>query len=261
MSSSLNDITDQIALVTGSTKGIGRAIAERLTADGARVIVHGRSFDTVEQVREEIGAFGAIAADVSTAEGVEALLAAVETYGEVDILVNNTGVFEVKDVFDVSDAEWQGYFDVNVMSVVRLTRALLKPMLERGRGQIVNVGSEAGVKPLAQMIPYSVTKGALQTLTRGLAEVTKGTAVNVNTLLPGPTWTEGVASYFEGLAEDEGRELDDVIGTYFQTHEPTSLSQRFGTVEEVADGAAFLIGNPAVNGSALRVEGGIIRSI
>lgn len=134
-------------------------------------------------------------------------------------------------------------------------------LLERDRGSIINIASEAGVKPLPQMLHYSMTKTAVISLSRGLAELTKGTNVRVNSLLPGPTWTEGVASYFDGLAAKEGRTVEEVLGGYFQEHEPTSLIQRFASVEEIGGAAVFLAENGAVNGSALRVEGGIIRTL
>ena len=134
-------------------------------------------------------------------------------------------------------------------------------MLERDRGCIINVSSEAAVKPLPQMIHYSMTKTAMVSISRGLAELTKGTAVRVNSLLPGPTWTGGVEDYFDGLAQQEGRPLEDILSNYFQQHEPTSLIQRFAQVDEIADAAIFLAKNGAVNGSSLRVEGGIIRAL
>lgn len=143
------------------------------------------------------------------------------------------------------------------MSMVRLCRALMPELLDRNRGAIINIASEAGIKPLPQMLHYSMTKTAVIALSRGLAELTKGTHVRVNCLLPGPTWTEGVAEYFDGLAVDEGRSVEDVLNGYFQEHEPTSLIQRFATT----GAAVFLAQNSAVNDSALRVEAGIIRSL
>ena len=176
-------------------------------------------------------------------------------------MINNAGIFSVEDFFEIDDDEWLRYFQVNVLSAVRLCRALMPAMLERGWGRVINVASEAGIKPLPQMIHYSMTKTSLIGLSRGLAELTKGTPVTVNSLLPGPTWTGGVESYFEGLAKDENRPMDEIISNYFREHEPNSLIQRFVTAEEVADGAVFLAGNAAVNGSALRVEGGLIRAL
>ncbi len=255
------DLSGLAALITGSTKGIGLAVARGLHASGARVIVHGRSADQVAAVRDELGVAACVSGDLSTPDGCAAVVAQVADVGPVDVLVNNAGIFSVADFFDVDDDEWLRYFQVNVMSAVRMCRSLMPGMLERNRGCIINVASEAGVKPLPQMIHYSMTKTALISLTRGLAEVTKGTEVRVNSLLPGPTWTAGVEDYFEGLARDEGKPVDEVLANYFREHEPTSLIQRFVTVDEVADAAVFLAGNHAVNGSALRVEGGIIRAL
>jgi NAD(P)-dependent dehydrogenase (short-subunit alcohol dehydrogenase family) len=182
-------------------------------------------------------------------------------FAPIDILINNAGIFSVEDFFKLKDEVWLQYYQTNVMSMVRLCRALMPEMLERDSGAIINVASEAAIKPLPQMIHYSMTKTAMISISRGLAELTKGSAVRVNSLLPGPTWTDGVESYFDGLAQQEARPLQEVLDTYFEEHEPTSLIQRFATVEEVSDAALFLAQNGAVNGSALRVEGGIIRSI
>jgi NAD(P)-dependent dehydrogenase (short-subunit alcohol dehydrogenase family) len=153
------------------------------------------------------------------------------------------------------------YFDINVMSAVRMSRIILPSMLKRGTGSIINMASEAGVKPLPQMVHYSVTKTAMLGLTRGMAELTKGTGVRVNSILPGPTWTEGVEAYFDGLAEQKGEDLDSIIGGYFKTDEPTSLIQRFVRPDEVARMIVTISASTASNGAAHRIEGGIIRSI
>ncbi|MDJ0944951.1 MAG: SDR family oxidoreductase [Kiloniellales bacterium] len=255
------DLEGKRALVTGSTKGIGRAIAAAFVAQGARAVVHGRDPAEVEAVRAEIGADAGVAGDLATAEGCAQVIAALPAAGEVEILVNNAGIFSVQDFFEIEDEEWLRYYQTNVLSAIRLCRALMPGMLERGRGRIVNVASEAGLRPLPTMIHYSMTKTDLIALSRGLAELTRGSAVTVNSLLPGPTWTAGVESYFEGLAAQEGKPVQEVIDTYFRAHEPTSLIQRFVTAEEVAEAAVFLAANGAVNGSALRVEGGIVRAL
>ncbi|WDE95910.1 SDR family NAD(P)-dependent oxidoreductase [Lentisphaera profundi] len=257
----MKDMTGKIALITGSTKGIGRAIAEAFVKAGADVIVNGRNATEVEKVRTEMGAKYGVAADLSSGEGCNSLIEQVDKIGPVEILINNTGIFGVKDFFESTDEEWENYFQLNVMSAVRLNRQFMKGMLERNSGSVINIASEAGFKPLPQMIHYSVSKTALISLSRGLAEITKGTAVTVNSLLPGPTWTDGVEKYFAGLAEEEGKDMQEVISSYFDDHEPTSLIKRFVDVKEVADATLFLATNKAVNGSALRVEGGIIRSL
>lgn len=257
----MTDLAGTVTLVTGSTKGIGYAIARSFVRAGARVIIHGRDPDQGKTACNELGAYASVAGDLGAESGCQEVLDQLSDLDEVEILVNNAGIFSVEDFFAIDDAEWLRYYQVNVLSAVRMCRALMSPMLKRGRGCVINVSSEAGIKPLPQMIHYSVTKTALIGLTRGLAELTQGTEVRVNSLLPGPTWTAGVESYFEGLSKEEGKPVEELLKNYFSEHEPTSLIQRFIRVEEVADAAVFLAGNGAVNGSALRVEGGIIRSL
>lgn len=257
----MTDVTDRVSLVTGSTKGIGKAIATALVAEGSRVVVHGREQAATRAVCAELGAYAAVNGDLATAEGAAQVLKQLAVIDDVEVLVNNAGIFSVEDFFAIDDDEWLRYHQTNVLSVVRLCRALLSGMLERGWGRVINLASEAGVKPLPQMIHYSVSKTSLIGLSRGLAELTKGTKVTVNSILPGPTWTEGVEQYFEGLAAEEGKPVQEVLEGYFREHEPNSLIQRFVTVDEVANAAVFVARNGAVNGSALRVEGGIIRAI
>jgi NAD(P)-dependent dehydrogenase (short-subunit alcohol dehydrogenase family) len=257
----MTKLAQNVTLVTGSTKGIGQAIAESFTQQGARVIVHGRDPVQAKTVCQELGAYASVAGDLGTDSGCQEILDQLTELDEVEILINNAGIFGVEDFFDIDDEEWLRYFQINVLSAVRLCRALMAPMLKKGKGRVINLASEAGVKPLPQMIHYSVTKTALIGLSRGLAELTKGTEVTVNSLLPGPTWTSGVESYFHGLSKEENRPVEQVLKNYFSEHEPNSLIQRFITVQEIADAAVFLAGNGAVNGSALRVEGGIIRSL
>ncbi|USD38310.1 MULTISPECIES: SDR family NAD(P)-dependent oxidoreductase [Ferrimonas] len=255
-------------LVTGSTAGIGHAIAKAYLKEGAQVLIHGRDQQRSQQVADRLadelqceGRVFAVAADLADAAQAEQLLAQVQELGGVDILINNTGVFEVKAFEAIDDAEWMHYFNVNVMSAVRLARALLPQMQQRGYGRIVNIASECGIKPLGQMVHYSVTKTALISLSRALAELTKGQDVTVNSVLPGPTWTEGVENYFDTLSQSEGKPVAELTANYFTDHEPTSLLQRFVQVEEVANATVYLTSNRAMNGQALRVEGGIIRAL
>ena len=257
----MNEIKGQTVFVSGSAKGIGHAIAAAFVGGGAAVIVHSRSESSATSARDDLGAQQAVWGDLSTAKGTQAVVEQLSAIGPIEGLLNHAGSFSSEDFFELEDDVWLDYYQTNVMSMVRLCRALMPAMLERNCGAIINIASEAGVKPLPQMIHYSMTKSANISISRGLAELTKGTAVRVNSLLPGPTWTDGVASYFEGLAQQEGRPVDEVLQNYFQQHEPTSLIQRFATVEEVADAALFLARNGAVNGSALRAEGGIIRAL
>lgn len=259
-------LEDKLVVVTGSTSGIGRGIVKSFLQEGARVILNGRNQERVNQAVDELSAYGkvyGIAADLSEASQALEFLLKVKEYGGIDVLVNNMGVFEVKEFESVTDEEWMNYFNVNVLSAVRLSREVLPEMLKRNSGRIINISSEAGVKPLPQMIPYSVSKSALISLSRGLAELTKGTKVTVNSVLPGPTWTEGVESYMVGAAKAENENLDTFTENYFKKNEPTSLIQRFATVEEVADTVVFLASQKAsaINGTAQKVEGGIIRSL
>jgi NAD(P)-dependent dehydrogenase (short-subunit alcohol dehydrogenase family) len=254
-------LEQKLVLVTGSTKGIGKAIAEAFVDKKARVVVHGRTREKVEQVKSSIGAYSAVVGDLGTVQGCNDVIEQLDQLGSVGVLVNNAGIFGVEDFFEIDDEEWLRYFQVNIMSSVRLSRALMPSMLENNWGRIINVASEAAIKPLPQMIHYSMTKTALVSLARGMAELAKGTGVTVNSVLPGPTWTEGVETYFDGLAAEEGKPAEALIDNYFAEHEPTSLLQRFVDVKEVAHAVLFLATNAAVNGSAQRVEGGIVRSI
>ncbi|MCC3382208.1 SDR family NAD(P)-dependent oxidoreductase [Paenibacillus farraposensis] len=259
-------LENKLVLVTGSTSGIGKGTAKSFLQEGARVIINGRTEKGVQAVAEELAAFGTvygIAADVSKTEESQVLVEKVNEIGSLDVLVNNTGVFEVKPFIDVTDEEWLDYYQTNVLSAVRLSRAFLPGMMERNWGRIINLASEAGIKPYPELIPYGVSKTSLITFSRGLAELAKGTGVTVNSVLPGPTWTEGFAKFITDLAAEKGQELDSFIREYFQDSTPTSLIQRFATVEEVADTIVFLssVNAAAINGIAQRVEGGIIQSI
>ncbi|MGG3625091.1 SDR family oxidoreductase [Bacillus gobiensis] len=259
-------LKNKLVIVTGSTAGIGKAAAKAFLEEGATVIINGRSSEKVSAVVEELSSFGTvhgIAADLANQDESKSFVEKASDIGEVDVLVNNLGFFEVKDFTEVSDEEWLRYFEVNVMSAVRLCRHFLPLMLKRDSGRILNLASEAGVKPLPQMIPYSMTKTALISLSRGLAEMTKGTNVTVNSVLPGPTWTEGVENYMKGAAQAANEELDTFVKDYFRVNEPTSLLQRYATAEEVASTIVYLASGKAsaINGSAQRVEGGIIRSL
>ncbi|QIZ76703.1 SDR family NAD(P)-dependent oxidoreductase [Ferrimonas lipolytica] len=261
-------LSDKNVLVTGSTSGIGRAIATAYLKEGATVFINGRDATRCDaaaaELASELNAEGRVkvaVADLSNGSETDTLVAQLKAEGGIDILINNTGIFEVKAFEDIDDAEWMHYFNVNIMSAVRLSRALLPTMLDNDYGRIVNISSECAIKPLGQMVHYSVTKTALLSLSRALAELTKGKNVTVNSVLPGPTWTEGVANYFDTLAAKEGKPAQELMANYFAEHEPTSLLQRFVSVEEVAESTVYLTSNRAMNGQSLRVEGGIVRSI
>lgn len=259
-------LSEQLVLVTGSTRGIGMAMAGVFLEEGARVIVHGRSSDTVAAAVSELedrGVVYGIPADLGNPDQVRDLCERVDELGDLDVLVNNAAIFEVEPFEEISVESWRRYLQVNLIAATQLCRHFLPRMLERGRGRILMVASEAGVKPVPFMLHYSVTKTALLGLARGLAELTKGMAVTVNSLLPGPTLTENVKGLFADVAEQQGTELEVVLDSYFDEEEPTSLIQRFEEPEEVARVAAFLCSDAAaiINGSAQRAEGGIIRSV
>lgn len=259
-------IQNKLALVTGSTSGIGKAIAIELLKEGATVIVNGRSQERVDATLQEMQSMGevyGVAAELGTAAGTEGLISAVQAIGNVDILINNVGFFEYKPFFQITDDEWSNLFDLNVMSGVWLTRALMPGMLDRNWGRIVFIASEAGVKPNPDMLHYSVTKTTQIALARGLAEMTKGTGVTVNSALVAPTWTEGVEVFLDKIARSSGTTLDAMKTDYFKADGVTSLLQRFASVDEIASLVVFLCSEnaSAINGAAQRVDGGIIRSI
>jgi NAD(P)-dependent dehydrogenase (short-subunit alcohol dehydrogenase family) len=254
------------ALVTGSTAGIGLAAATGLYREGASVVVNGRTPERVEQAVQKIkesggeGDVSGIAADLSTAEGVAEL---ARQLPEVDILVNNLGIFEPKPFEEISDADWMRFFEVNVMSGVRLTRHYLPGMKSRNWGRIVFVSSESGVQIPAEMIHYGMTKTAQLAIARGVAESVAGTGITVNSALPGPTESEGVASFVADLARQRGVDRSVVEAEFFQTARPTSLLKRFATVEEVANLIVYVCSPlaSATNGAALRVDGGVVRAL
>jgi NAD(P)-dependent dehydrogenase (short-subunit alcohol dehydrogenase family) len=257
------DLSGKTALVTGSTAGIGHAIAKGLAAAGASVVVNGRSQDKVDAAVRKLEAAGkvrGIAADVSTAAGCKALVAALP---EVDILINNAGIFEPKDFFEIPDADWTRFFEVNVMSGVRLSRPYLKGMLKRNWGRIVFISSESALNIPVEMIHYGMTKTAQLSVARGLAQLTRGTGVTVNSVLPGPTMSEGVETFVKDLAKQNGQSVDEAAANFIKQHRPTSLLQRFASVDEIANMVVFVASKEAsaTNGAALRAEGGIVNTI
>jgi len=259
-------LKNKLALVTGSTQGIGRAIAQALIDEGARVIVNGRNATAVDATVKALSASGeahGVAADLATAAGAQKLLDAATRIGSVDILVNNVGYFEVKPFAEISDQDWLDMFELNVMSGVRLTRGLFNGMLARNWGRVVFIASEQSVKPNPDMLHYAMTKTAQVSLARGLAESTRGTAVTVNSVLVAPTWSEGVETFLGKIAPGEGKSVDEMRTAYFDGPGQASLLQRWATPEEVAAQVVFLCSAraSAVNGAAQRVDGGIVRSL
>jgi NAD(P)-dependent dehydrogenase (short-subunit alcohol dehydrogenase family) len=259
-------LTDKLCLVTGSTAGIGFAIAEALAGEGAQVIINGRTDDRVagaiDRIRKVHGnaklhAFGG---DLGTVDDVDEV---VERFPEVDVLVNNLGMYEPKPFEKITDDDWRKMIEVNFFSGVRLCRAYLPIMLNHNWGRIIFISSESAVQIPREMIHYGVTKTMQIALARGLAETTIGTGVTVNSVLPGPTRSEGVEGFVENMAREQGKSPAAVEKEFFQTVRPSSLLQRFATNEEVANMVAYVASplSSATNGAALRVDGGVVRSI
>ena len=258
-------LRDKLALVSGSTAGIGFAIANGLAREGARVIVNGRTDDRVNAAINRIRSdnpdakLEEIAVDLGSAAGVEE---AVRRFPEVDVLVNNLGIFEPKPFEQISDEDWFRFFEVNLMSGVRLSRTYLPLMKKRNWGRIVFISSESGVQIPAEMIHYGVTKTAQIAVARGIAETCAGTGVTCNAILPGPTASEGVKDFVGSLASQGGRSPEQVEKEFFEKARPTSLLKRFATPNEVAAMVIFICSplSAATNGAALRVDGGVVRS-
>ncbi|WP_207512919.1 SDR family NAD(P)-dependent oxidoreductase [Longitalea luteola] len=257
---------NKTAFISGSTAGIGLAVAEALLKENATVIINGRKEKQVEEVVTALqkafpqAKVSGMAADFSKKEEVDALIARLP---QIDILVNNVGIFEPKPFAEIPDEDWFHLFEVNVMSGVRLSRVLFPKMLERNWGRIIFVSSESAVFIPDEMIHYGMTKTAQVAIARGMAELTKGTHVTVNSVLPGPTRSRGVGDFVNSLATQENVSFDEMESKFFQDFRPTSLLQRFATPEEVANMVAYLASPlaSATNGAAIRVEGGLIRSI
>lgn len=254
----------KIALVTASTGGIGQAIATSLAREGATVVVNGRSAKSVNKAIEAILAEvpGAsvlpLAADNGSTSGVSET---IRLFPHVDILVNNLGIYEAVGFFDESDDAWQRLFEVNIMSGVRLARHYLRDMLDKGSGRIVFISSESAISPSPEMAHYAATKTMQLSLSRSLAELTKGTAVTVNTVLPGSTRTEGVDQFVQDLFP--GQPVEEAGRQFMRENRPTSLISRLIEPREIADLVAF-VSSPlasAINGAALRVDGGLVRSV
>jgi NAD(P)-dependent dehydrogenase (short-subunit alcohol dehydrogenase family) len=258
-------LTNKTALVTGSTGGIGLAIAQRLAVEGAAVIITGRTEARLDDAKKAIlaqtpgASVRGVAVDFGDAAQVTSLLQAVPT---VDILVNNVGIFEPKPFADITDDEWLHFFEVNVLSGVRLSRQYFPLMLKQNAGRIIFISSESGFQIPAEMIQYGTTKTAQLAVARGLAELTKGTNVTVNSVLPGPTASEGVEEFLKKLA-GEGKTREEAEHEFFRDARPSSLLQRFITVEEIANTVAYLVSPlaAATNGASVRADGGVIRSI
>src|SRR5580700_6137488 len=256
----------KVAVVSGSTAGIGLAIANALAEEGAKVVVNGRTAARVNTALENIrrqhksADVQGVAADLGTAGGVDAF---VKQVPNADVLINNLGIFEPKPFAQISDADWLRFFEVNVLSGVRLTRHYLPAMLKKNWGRVIFISSESAQQIPAEMIHYGMTKTAQVAIARGLAESVAGTGVTVNSILVGPTASEGVGGFLEDMAMQQGVTKAEIEKQFFSSGRPSSLLKRFETPEEVAAVVAFVASAQAItmNGSAVRAEGGVIRSV
>lgn len=259
-------LQSKIAFISGSTQGIGFAIAKQLLKEGASVIINGRTKEkiahAISRLQEEVpgGNISGIAADFMKIKEVNNLLLELP---EIDILINNVGLFELKEFNEITDEEWMKIFEVNVMSGIRLSRALLPAMLEKNDGRIIFISSESGINIPGNMIHYGMTKTAMLSVSRGLAELTKSTKVTVNSIIGGPTYSEGVATAVEQLATSQNQPIEEVKNGIIQHLNPTSLLQRFIDPSEIANLAVYLCSPlaSATNGAALRADGGMLKSI
>lgn len=257
------DLSGKIAIVTGSSAGIGFATAKNLLAQGATVVLNGRSQTKLERLAQDLGTqerLKIVAADFGRPDGAAQMIKAVP---RCDILVNNVGIFEPKPFEEITDAEWERMWQMNVMSGVRLSRHYLQGMREKNWGRIIFVSSESGLQIPVEMIHYGVSKTAQIAVARGIAETTVGTKITCNSVLVGPTFSEGVADFIGTLARDQGRSKAEVERDFFKTARPSSLLQRFISPEEVSNMIVYLASEEAsaTNGSALRVDGGVVRAI
>jgi NAD(P)-dependent dehydrogenase (short-subunit alcohol dehydrogenase family) len=253
------------ALITGSTAGIGFAIARQLAAEGANVIINGRNAERIAAAVAKLkeanpGAnISGVPADFSKAEEVAAITQRVPA---VDILINNVGIFEPTPFTEIPDEDWFRFYEINVLSGVRLSRYYFPKMLQAGWGRVIFISSESAVQIPAEMIHYGMTKTAQLAISRGLAELTTGTNVTVNTVLPGPTRSEGVGDFVINLARTQNITPEQAEADFFKNARPTSIIQRFATVEEVANMVTYVASplSSATNGAALRVDGGVIKT-
>ncbi|KAA0595951.1 NAD(P)-dependent dehydrogenase (short-subunit alcohol dehydrogenase family) [Azospirillum lipoferum] len=260
------DLTGKRAVVTGSTAGIGLAIATGLAQAGAEVVVNGRTEERVQNAIATIrmaapaAILSGIASDLGTAEGAAKLAAGA---AEADILVNSVGAALFKSFDDLTDEDWLFMYQLNVLSGVRLTKHYLPGMVERGWGRIVFISSESALNPPKEMIDYGMTKAAQLAVARGVAELAARTGVTVNSVLPGPTRSEGFGAVLEGIARQTGQSIEQVEKGFLEQNRPTSLLGRFSTTEEIANMVVYVCSQQAsaTNGSALRVDGGVVRSI
>lgn len=260
------DLKGKTALVTGSTGGIGYAIAKGLAESGAKVYVNGRTAERVNEsvakLKKEISGADAagIVADLQTAKGAEEIFSQLK---EVDILINNLGIFEAKPFFDITDNDWQRFFDVNVMSAIRMSRHYTPKMVNKKWGRVIFIASESAIQIPTEMVHYGMTKTAMLSVSRGLAQTVAGTGVTVNTVMPGPTKTEGVEVFVKNLSSTPDAPFEEQEKEFFRVSRPGSLIQRFIRTEEVSYLVTYLSSelSSATTGAGLRVDGGVAPSL
>jgi NAD(P)-dependent dehydrogenase (short-subunit alcohol dehydrogenase family) len=258
-------LTGKTAFVSGSTQGIGYAIAKALLGEGASVVINGRDEGrlrtSLDALRDEVPG-AVVSGHVANFESPDQVRHLLESLGDLDILVNNVGLFEVKDFTHISDGDWQRYFDVNIMASVRLSRHALTPMLAKNWGRIIFIGSESGVNIPADMIHYGLTKAGMLALSNGLAKLTRGTEVTVNTILGGPTYSDGVAQVVNQIAQAQAVPAQEMKAAIIAGNQ-TSLLQRFIEPAEIANLALYLASplSSATNGAAVRADGGVLTTL
>jgi len=259
-------LADKVALVTGSTAGIGLAIARSLAREGAHVWINGRTQQRVDaamaaiRLQTPVAKVDGIVADFSSAAGAQAVIRKLPA---VDVLVNNVAIFELKPFAEIADADWFRFFEVNVMSGVRLARHYLAGMLAKNWGRILFISSESAVQIPVEMVHYGVSKTAQVAVARGIAESVAGTGVTVNSILPGPTTSEGMGGFLDAMASEQNKTKEQIEQEFFQYARPSSLLKRFATVDEVAAMVTYMASelSSATNGAALRVDGGVVKAI
>lgn len=255
-------VNGKVAVITGGSDGIGKAIATTFHQEGATVVINGRNPEKLKAACAEIGSNAhGIVADLATQEGAEALMAFAQERGDISFLVNNIGIFDVSDFFEVSDDRWMEYFDTNLMTAIRITRLVMKDMLARDDGSIAFISSEAAIRSIGNMVPYSTTKTAVLGLSRSLAELTRGTHVRVNSYMPGTTSTDSVKGYFEGLAKEQGKSVEEALQDFYKDVQPGNLKQSLIDPAMHGRGVIQLMTNTAMNGVMHRADGGTVRMI
>ncbi|CAM5222898.1 NAD(P)-dependent dehydrogenase (Short-subunit alcohol dehydrogenase family) OS=Ureibacillus acetophenoni OX=614649 GN=SAMN05877842_12611 PE=3 SV=1 [Ureibacillus acetophenoni] len=260
------DLQNKKVLITGSTAGIGKEIAREFVKEGAQVFINGRQENRVRKTLEELTKYGkvnGIVADLSTSEGIKEIVNKVNSFGPIDILINNSAICTSHNFFDINPNSLKETFELNVFSMFYLTQAILPSMMEANYGRIINISSEAAFKPYPKLLPYSMSKAAVVNFTKGIAELVSGYNITANSILPGPTLTTELDNYFVRKSVVESRKYEDIKSEVLKKNNPTSVIQRFVEMDEIAGIVLYLASKKAsaITGSAIRVDGGIISTI